>query len=178
MRTLSVFAVLACAAGCIRAPAIVVVDRATALEEQAAGSFDELEQRLVRSAIAPRPVPLTPDQLATLGIKAPSLIDDTEQTEADRMDALLRQHCIGEANDGTLADTHDACRGTEDRPAALVLIDRVNRARLQLWRWMHERRPGAQVDDLRRSWRKTHAEGVVCGGWMQRDDGGWEAKKC
>ena len=21
-------------------------------------------------------------------------------------------------------------------------------------------------------------KGVVCGGWIQRDDGGWEAKKC
>ena len=54
-------------AGCIKAPEIVLVDRATALEQQAAGSFKELEERLVRTAIAARPVPLTPAELHALG---------------------------------------------------------------------------------------------------------------
>jgi len=54
----------------------------------------------------------------------------------------------------------------------------VNRARVQLWRWMKAERKGVSASDLQRTWRRTHARGVVCGGWMQRDDGGWEAKKC
>ncbi len=53
-----------------------MVDRATALEQQAAGSFDELEQQLARAAIAPRPVPLTPEQLEALGIAPPPLVDE------------------------------------------------------------------------------------------------------
>lgn len=169
--------VIVCA-GCIRAPTIVMVDRSTALEQQAAGSFDELERKLTRSAIAARPVPLTPDQLEALGIRPPPLVDSTDMTDADRVDALLKQHCIGEGRDGTLVDTHAACVGAADRAAAAALIDRANRARNQLWRWMHDQRSDTTLDELRRAWRKAHTHGVVCGGWLERDKGGWEAKKC
>jgi hypothetical protein len=164
--------------GCIRAPEIVLVDRATALEQQAAGSFDELERKLTRSGIAPRPVPLTPDELEALGVKSAPLVDSKDESDADRIDELLQQRCIGEAKDGTLADTHDACRGATDHADAIALIDRVNHARAQLWRWMHDRKPGSSIEELRRAWQKTHARGVTCGGWSQRDDGTWEDKKC
>lgn len=164
--------------GCIRPPEIVLVDRATALEQQAAGSFTELEERLVRAAIAPRPVPLTPDQLEALGIRPSSVVDSNEVTDADRVDALLKQHCVGESRDGTLADTPDACKGASDHAMALALVERVNRARVQLWRWMHDRRKEAPVEAIRKAWRAAHLAGVVCGGWIERDDGTWEAKKC
>jgi hypothetical protein len=164
--------------GCIKAPEIVVVDRATALEEQAAGSFDEVDKQLAERATAPQPVPLTPNQLQALGIMPAPLIDHTDQTEADRVDVLLRQHCIGEARDGLLVDTHDACLGAADRETAIALIDRTNRARTQLWRWMHTQRPDTSMGALRQAWREVHARGVVCRGWLQRDDGQWEAKKC
>lgn len=59
-----------------------------------------------------------------------------------------------------------------------MIVDRVNRARVQLWRWMKTERKGVPASELQRTWRLTHARGVVCGGWMQRDDGGWEVKKC
>jgi hypothetical protein len=163
---------------CFKAPAIVVVDRATALEQQAGGSFEEVEGELARHAVEPRPVPLTPDQLEALGLKPTAIVDRTDQTEADRVDLLLRQHCIGEGKDGLLADTHDDCIGASDRGDAIALIDRTNRARLQLFRWMHGARPGKSSEALRREWRDLHARGVVCRGWMQRDDGTWEAKKC
>jgi hypothetical protein len=164
--------------GCIKAPEIVVVDRATALELQAAGSYDELEKQLAERAVSPQPVPLTPNQLEALGIMPTPLVDHTDDTDADRVDALLRQHCIGEGKDGLLVDTYDECRGSTDRVAAVALVDRTNRARVQLWRWMHSKRPDMSMDDLRRAWHEAHALGVVCRAWIQRDDDQWEAKKC
>jgi hypothetical protein len=164
--------------GCIKAPEIVVVDRATALEQQAAGSFDDVEKKLAVHATVPQPVPLTPNQLQDVGIMPPSIVDQTEQTAADRVDVLLRQRCIGEGNDGLLADTYDDCRGTADRVKSIALIDRTNRARTQLWHWMHAQRPDVSMADLRRAWYEAHALGVVCRGWTQRADGKWEAKKC
>jgi hypothetical protein len=164
--------------GCIRAPEIVLVDRATALEQQAGGSFGDLEKKLARSAIAPRPVPLTPEQLEALGIPPPTMVDETDRTDADRVDGLLVQHCVGESKDGTLVETNDACKGATDRAQAMALLERANAARQQLWRWMRERKPEVKLDDVRRAWQKSHAKGVVCGGWLQKDDGGWEEKKC
>lgn len=177
LATLALVAALA-TLGCVSAPHIVVSDRATALEQQAGGSFPELERRLDHAAVAPRPVPLTPDELEALGIKPLPLVDDTELTDADRLDALLRDHCIGEGRDGLLADTHEACRGRRDLGAALELVDRVNQARGQLWRWLQQERRDLSPDAVRRTWRRAHARGVPCGGWIQRDDGGWEEKKC
>jgi len=168
-----------CLGGCIKAPEIVLVDRATALEQQAAGSYSELERKLARATMAPRPAPLTPEQLETLGIAPPSLVDDTERTDADRVDALVAQHCVGESKEGLLVDTHDACKGAADRGNAIALVERSNNARQQLWRWMKERtHEKSTLDDVRRAWHREHARGVVCGGWMQKDDGSWEEKKC
>jgi hypothetical protein len=167
--------------GCIKAPEIVLVDRATALEQQAAGSYADLERKLARAAMAPRPAPLTPEQLETLGIAPPSLVDDTERSDADRLDALIAQHCVGETKEGTLADTHESCKGAADRAQSIALIERTNAARQQLWRWMKDRTPEQKshsLDEVRRAWQKTHARGVVCGGWIQRDDGGWQEKTC
>lgn len=164
--------------GCIKAPEIVMVDRATALEQQAGGSFEDVEQDLALHAVSPRPVPLTPAQLEALGIMPVPLVDHTDETEADRVDALLRQRCIGEGNDGLLVDTYDDCIGAADRVLAIALVDRTNRARLQLWEWMHAERPATSVAALREAWREAHALGVVCRGWMQTADGKWEPKKC
>jgi hypothetical protein len=165
-------------AGCIRPPEIVLVDRATALEQQAAGSYEDLETRLMRIAASPRPVPLSPDQLQALGIRPAPLVDDSDLSEADRVDLLLKQRCIGEAKDGTLVETTSACQGAADHELIATLIERVNRARAQLWRWMHDRRPKVTVDELRKSWREAHLKGVVCDGWVEKADGTWEPKKC
>ena len=165
-------------AACIKPPEIVLVDRATALEQQAAGSFQELETRLMRGAATPRPTPLSPEQLQALGIRSAPLVDSTELTDADRLDLLLKQRCVGEAKDGTLVETATACLGAADHELIAELIERVNLARSQLWRWMHDRRPTIRPDDLRRAWREAHVRGVVCGGWVERADGTWEAKRC
>jgi hypothetical protein len=163
---------------CVKPPEIVMVDRATALEQQASGSFDDVEQRLNRSAVEPRPVPLTPEQLEALGLASAPRAEGADATDADRVDDLLVQHCVGEGTDGLLADTRDQCRGAADAEELLRTVERVNRARRQLWRWMHEQRTSASVDDLRRGWRDAHLRDVVCGGWVQGDDGKWQGKTC
>ncbi len=163
---------------CVSAPEIVVTDRATALEQQAAGSFDDLTRRLIRTGIVPRPVPLTPEELEAMGIQTTIIGEDAEATDADRVDRLLRQHCIGEGGDGLLVDTHRACRGAADRASTIALVDRINRARAQLWRWMGAERTDLSPEEIRRTWQRIHAQGVTCGAWIQRADGAWEEKKC
>jgi hypothetical protein len=177
MRHLFLPFLLVMPAGCFSAT-YVAVDRATALEQQAAGSFDELERRLDRAAIEPRPVPLTPEQLAALGFKPPPLVDESDLTDADRLDGLLAQHCVGEGKDGLLSATPDACRGAADPDEATTLIERTNHARRQLWRWMHDQKPAATERDLQRAWHDNHLHNVVCGGWVQDGDGKWSAKPC
>ncbi|WP_224243469.1 DUF1318 domain-containing protein [Hyalangium gracile] len=165
-------------AGCIRAPEIVMVDRATALEEQAAGSFKDVEQRLARAAMSPTPVPFTPNQLEELGLQPTALVENMGKTQADRVDELLRRHCVGEGRDGLLVDTRRRCQAGRLTADDVALMERVNRARLQLWQWMRTVRPHVPEESLRRGWQQVHAEGVVCGGWVEAEDGTWGEKKC
>jgi hypothetical protein len=165
-------------AGCLKPPEIVMVDRATALEQQASGSFDDIELKLDRAAIEPHPVPLTTDQLEALGIRPTPLIDEGDMTDADRLDGLLAQHCVGEGKDGLMVDTHDACQGAADVEQAQTLVERVNRARRQLWRWMHEQRVDVSEGELQRTWHDNHLRNVVCGGWIEGSDGKWTSKSC
>jgi hypothetical protein len=165
-------------AGCIRAPEIVMVDRATALEEQASGSFKDVEQRLARAGMSPTPVPLTPNQLEELGIRPTPLVENIGKTQADRVDELLRRHCVGEGRDGLLVETRKLCQGGRLLAEDVALVERVNRARLQLWQWMRTVRPGVSEESMRHNWQQVHAKGVVCGGWVEADDGTWGEKKC
>ncbi|EPX64963.1 putative lipoprotein [Cystobacter fuscus DSM 2262] len=164
--------------GCIRAPEIVMVDRATALEEQASGSFEDVERRLARAGMSPTPVPLTPNQLEELGIQPTPLVENLGRTQADRVDELLRRHCVGEGRDGLLVDTRSRCQSGRLSADDAALVDRVNRARRQLWQWMRTVRPGVPEESLRRSWQQVHAQGVICGGWVESEDGTWGEKKC
>ncbi|MFL5346532.1 MAG: DUF1318 domain-containing protein [Hyalangium sp.] len=165
-------------AGCIRAPEIVMVDRATALEEQASGSFKDVEQRLARAGMSPTPVPLTPNQLEELGMQPTPLVENMGKTQADRVDELLRHHCVGEGRDGLLVDTRRSCQAGRLSANDVALVERVNRARVLLWQWMRTVRPTVPEESLRRSWQQLHAEGVVCGGWVESNDGTWGEKKC
>jgi uncharacterized protein YdbL (DUF1318 family) len=165
-------------AGCFKPPEIVMVDRATALEQQASGSFEDLERKLDRAGIEPRPVPLTPEQLESLGIRPAPLVDESELTDADRLDGLLAQHCVGENKQGLIVDTQDACKGAADAEEIATLVERVNRARAQLWRWMHEQRHDISETALQHAWRENHLRNVVCGGWIEGSDGAWQAKPC
>jgi hypothetical protein len=165
-------------AGCYKPPEIVMVDRATALEQQASGSFDELERKLDKAGIEPGPVPLTPEQLDALGIRPAPLVDESDLTDADRLDGLLAQHCVGEGKDGLVVDTRGACNGAADPDETHTLVERANRARRQLWRWMHEQRADVPETELRRAWRENHVRNVVCGGWIEGSDGKWQPKAC
>ncbi|MEI7703159.1 MAG: DUF1318 domain-containing protein, partial [Deltaproteobacteria bacterium] len=89
MKRLLPSACLLATLACVSAPEIVVTDRATALEQQASGSFDQLERKLTRTGIVPRPVPLTPEELQALGIQTTLIEGEHGSTDADRMDGLL-----------------------------------------------------------------------------------------
>jgi len=170
----------ALAAGCVHAPAVVITDRKTALEQQASGSFRGLEEELEQAGLLPRPAPLTAAQLGEAGVR-----DDLEATDqsdggndAVRADALLVKRCFGEALDGTLVLTIEPCTGSFDVPQANRLIERVNRERRQLWRWLAERAPERSADEVRAAWREIHMDGLVCGGQRQIAGGTWEIKRC
>jgi hypothetical protein len=168
--------------GCIKAPDVVIVDRHTSLEQQAAGSFRGLEEELEQAAIAPAPTPLTAAQLQAAGVgKTPGAeeVDDDEGLpDALRADQLLVQRCVGETSGGTLALTIESCTGTIDVPSVNRLIERVNRNRRQLWQWLAEKAPGRTEKDAQVAWREVHLAGLVCGGQFQNASGAWEVKRC
>ncbi|HEY7956158.1 MAG TPA: DUF1318 domain-containing protein [Polyangia bacterium] len=169
-------------AGCIKAPDLVIVDRATALEEQAGGNYRQLERELDRAAVTPRPVPLTHAQIAESGAESEPLAIGDEQvrdgSDESAIDDLLARRCLGEANDGTLVETKTSCGGHVNPASLGRLVERANRDRWQVWRYLQSERPKASLDEVRQAWRAVHLKGVVCGGQVQRADGGWEAKKC
>jgi hypothetical protein len=178
---LAPIALAALAAGCIRAPAVVIVDRKTALEQQASGSFRGLEEELEQAGLAPRPAPLTAAQLGAAGIRREGLEatdQDDDGNDAGRTDTLLLKRCLGEALDGALVLTLDPCTGTVDVPQVGRLIERVNRERRQLWRWLAGQAPGKTDDEVRAAWREIHLAGLVCGGQLQVAGGAWEVKRC
>ncbi len=181
------------AAGCVRAPAVVIVDRKTAQEQQAAGSFRGLEEELEQAGLSPRPTPFTSAELAEAGVgdsdatsdgaAGGALDGDGEDpgavgNDAVRTDALLVQRCIGEALDGTLVLTLEPCTGTVDVPEVGRLIERVNRERRQLWRWLGEHAGGKSPEAVRAAWREVHVAGLVCGGQLQLTGERWEIKAC
>jgi hypothetical protein len=172
------FALGLAASGCLKVPEIVVTDRVTALEEQAGGSFEELELKLTRAGIGTRPLALTPQQLETLGLRRPEELKNPDLTKLDRLDRLLRRHCVGEGFDGLLVETAEACRGAVDHDELEQLIERTNLARGQLWQWLWSERPKRSLDEVKRAWVITHRQGVVCGAWVQKPDGSWEERGC
>lgn len=175
MRTVLLVAALV-AGGCIKAPEIVVLDRATALEREAAGSFPKMQLELERAGTAARPSPMTRAELAAAGHPRP-IVEETESSDAERIDALLKIDCVGEAKDGTLVETRDRCT-VKEVPHLGPLLERANRDRAQIWEWLRRQRPDQPMAAVRRAWRETHLRAVVCGAQVQRDDATWEHKGC
>ena len=85
------------------------------------------------------------------------------------------------ARTGSLVETHDACKGAADR-APVGDADRAQRtapASSCGGGCRSARSPNApRSTSCAAPGSEAHARGVVCGGWMQRDDGTWEEKKC
>jgi hypothetical protein len=96
---------------------------------------------------------------------------------AARLDALLERRCAGEAKDGTVVARPETCTGAYDAAQVTRLLERANRDRFQVWRWLAEKR-GGNLPEAQRAWRAVHLESVVCGAPVERDDGTWEAKAC
>lgn len=182
MKRLVVLLVLSLLPACIKAPDLVIVDHATALEQQAGGNYRRLQSELDQAAVVPRPAPFTHAEIAGSGASTEPLAigDESRRSGSDegKVDALLQRRCLGEANDGTLVETTSTCGGRIDAAQVVRLVERSNRDRWQVWRYLQSQRPKATLDEVRRAWRAVHLEGVVCGGQVQRADGGWEAKRC
>jgi hypothetical protein len=175
-------ALAAPALGCIRAPAVVIVDRKTAVEQQASGSFRGLEEELEQAGLVPGPAPLTAAQLAAAGVGRDGTEagrqDDDAGNDAVRTDALLVKRCLGEALDGTLVLTLAPCTGTVDVPQVGRMVERVNRERRQLWRWLGSKAPERSAQEVLGKWREVHLVGLVCGGQLEVAAGSWEVKRC
>ena len=173
-RTLLVVVLLG--AGCIKAPDIIVVDRATALEREAAGQFPKLDFELEKVGTEARPQALSREQLEQAGRPRP-VIEEESASDAERIDTLLKDKCIGEALDGTLVETMDRC-SVKQVPHLTTLLERTNRDRQQMWEWLKASRPQRSLTDVRKAWREVHLRAVTCGGQVQSDDGSWGPKKC
>lgn len=158
--------------GCIRAPDVIVLDRRTALEEQAAGSYRLLEEELYRSQLVPHPVPLVTEQLP------PSDAPTEPGRDGDQLDRLLVRRCVGEALDGSLVDTRARCSGKVDVPLLLRLIEDGNRQRQQIWARLQSAAKGKSLAEVRAAWRAVHLDNVVCGAQLEVAAGKWEAKSC
>ena len=161
---------------CVHPPNIVVVDRATALEMEAAGKYPRLDRELETAAVGGRPAPLTREQLEKGGQPRPPL-DESENTDAERVDELLVIACLGEGSDGSLVETQKTC-AIKNVPHMGTLLERANRDRAQVWEWLRTQRPARSMAEVRRAWREVHLRGLPCGAQVQRADGGWEKKKC
>lgn len=182
-RQFQILAVLALGAGCV-APNVVVVDQKTALEQQAAGGYPALENELEQAGLSPAPETFSREQLAArserggrgaLGELAE--LYAAAETDADAIDRLLVQRCIGEALSGQLEPRSEDCVGVTDATEMARLIGRENLHRRQLWQLLARQR-GARVEDVRQLWRELHVQQVVCGGWLETSPGVWEAKEC
>lgn len=173
------------AGGCITAPDVVLLDHKTALEQQAAGEFHRLENRLLQEGIQPKAEDIPGEKLEKTGagdgegaLGEVARLYSAVQTDADLIDDMLAARCIGEGKDGLLQPTPDACRREVDTAELARVVGRENMHRRQIWRVIAKKRPGAAEDVIRQEWRRVHLERVVCGGWIETDAGKWEAKPC
>jgi hypothetical protein len=171
--------------GCIRAPDVVLLDRKTVLEEQASGELHPLENDLREAAIVPKGEDFTRAQLQEAGadLSRDALgtivqVHGVLRTDAEFLDDLLVRRCIGEARSGLLVETPRSCAGRASETRTSAAVQRVNRARRQLWSYMHEQRPNVTADEIRSVWRHHHLESVVCGAQIETDAGVWGVKRC
>jgi hypothetical protein len=171
-------------AGCISAPDVVLLDRKTVLEELASGELHPLENDLREEALVPRGVDYTRAELREAGadVSEGTLSSIVEiyamlRTDAELVDELLVLRCVGESLDGQLVETPTTCSRRVNATRTSAMVQRANRARRQLWRYLEETRPDADPAALRASWRTQHLETVVCGAQLETERG-WEVKRC
>ncbi len=172
------------ATGCITIPSVVVVDRKTALESMVAGEYPAQEAASTRDGMSPGPTALSRGTLLAVGAESRAGFDGLTEpwtvftTDADVVDELLGQRCLGEGRDGALIERRDTCLGRVDSAVVATLLQRQNRAREQVWRWLGQASPGRGEAEVRAAWRATRLAEVPCGAPVQAADGRWEGKAC
>jgi hypothetical protein len=168
------------AGACIRAPDVVMIDRQTAIEEQAGGGWQPLADELQARAMPPGPEPYTQAGLTEAGVPHDPLGELFAQVaEAESaVDRLLTERCVGEARSGLLVQTPTLCTTRRDAQAVAREIERANRSRRQVWLYLQGRRPEASLEDVRDAWRRQHLVRVLCGVLIEQEPGKWEPKKC
>lgn len=187
----AMLATLAGLGGCISAPDVVVIDRKTALERQAAGHFPELEAELLELGLKPGVEPFTRAQLQSGGWgRAWGDLGELVQIyggirdDQTALDDHLKRACIGEGLDGLLVATPADCQGGAQESEVAELVSRGNRNRRQAWRWMaaHGASDGGgaprEASDLARRWRAVRLLEAPCGAWIQQPGQTWGKKTC
>lgn len=176
--------VLTSALGACVAPNVVVVDQKTALEQQAAGGYPELENQLEQAGMSPAPEPFAREELASgrerRGGGALGELAELYQgsaSDADAIDRLLLQHCVGEALSGLLEPRPEECVGSADATEMARLIGRENLHRRQLWQLLAGQQ-SVSVDQVSPTWREIHLAQVVCDGLVETATGVWGPKSC
>jgi hypothetical protein len=173
-----------CWLGACVTPNVVVVDQKTALEHQAAGGYPTLENDLDQAGMAPAPEPFAREELASgrersgsaaLGELAELYVQ--VESDADAIDRLLLQKCIGEALSGLLVPRPSDCIGATDANELVRLVGRENLHRRQLWQLMANERK-VSLDRVQEAWGALHREQVTCGGLIETSDAVWEPKSC
>jgi hypothetical protein len=137
--------------------------------------------------MAPAPEPFAREELATggepgqqkgggaLGELAELYVKS--ESDADAIDRLLLQRCIGEARTGLLEPRLSDCVGATDATELTRLLGRENLHRRQLWQLLaNERKTG--IDRVQPVWRELHLAQVVCGGLVESAEGSWGPKSC
>ena len=170
--------------GCIKAPDVVIVDRYTALEVQASGNYGPLEDELVDEGISYGPQPYTSaDMVQGEGLQGdePEGISGAYRgmlSRADTLDSLRRRMCVGEAQDGLVVQRAESCRGRVDERDVASLLERENRDRRQVWRFIKEQRAKASQEDIRSAWRVNYLKNLPCEIAVQDLAGNWGVKEC
>ncbi len=166
---------------CVQAPTVSVVDQKTALERQAAGEYPTLDSELQQAVLVPHPEPFARQDIGRASGKG-SLGPLTElvaraESDADAIDGLLLEQCVGEELSGYLVPRAESCRKGTDTAELARLVGRANLHRRQLWQMIASER-GATVAEAQRRWASVHREQVVCGGLLQQRDSSWGPKPC
>jgi Protein of unknown function (DUF1318) len=163
---------------------VVVVDQKTALERQAAGDYDVEENDTEQAGLSPAPEAFTRDELVegrdrqgrgALGELAE--LYASGESDAEVIDRLLLQKCVGEAASGLLVPRPTDCVGAADSTELVRVVGRENLHRRQLWQLLATER-NADIERARRVWRKVHVEQVVCGGLLESGRDNWGPKPC
>ena len=175
------FVLLLAGAGCIKVPAIAVVDNRTALELQASGEYPELQFDVADAALEPGPSPVSAKEIVSkAGLSAAGGDLDlfaVSESDAQFIDAMLVSGCLGEAEDGLLQYTPDHCDQSVEVSEILRAASRNNLHRRQVWEYLASRADSRSPAAARDAWRWVHLEQVRCGTWIEKD-GAWTQKEC